>query len=167
MSLREQTGLLAYSPWRSAAIDRQIPERLRPEKGRLTLFSALQPLYPTPRRKKACGATCKLARTTAMDPAQMALAFVTRQPFVTSNIIAPIHMEPAPPPHRNLEQRHRAWTAAISRSYRRDSPKPSPTPRPDPPAATKYLSSFGGSFLFNPAPFAALYFQQTRHLRHT
>ena len=35
----------------------------------------------------------QLAREHGLDPAQMALAFVTRQPFVTSNIIGATNLE--------------------------------------------------------------------------
>jgi aryl-alcohol dehydrogenase-like predicted oxidoreductase len=41
----------------------------------------------------ACSRYVQLAREHGLDPAQMALAFVTRQPFVTSNIIGATSLE--------------------------------------------------------------------------
>ncbi|HAB01789.1 MAG TPA: aldo/keto reductase, partial [Pseudomonas sp.] len=53
---------------------------------RLTLFSRFA-RYSNPQTVAACSRYVHLAQAHGLDPAQMALAFVTRQPFVTSNII--------------------------------------------------------------------------------
>ncbi len=58
----------------------------RPDNARLTLFSRFA-RYSNPQTVAACSRYVQLAREHGLDPAQMALAFVTRQPFVTSNII--------------------------------------------------------------------------------
>ena len=58
----------------------------RPEGARLTLFERFQ-RYSNPQTQRAAQAYVELARERGLDPAQMALAFVTSRPFVTSNII--------------------------------------------------------------------------------
>ena len=63
-----------------------------PPGARLTLFDRLQ-RYETPGAQGAISAYLALARTHGLDPAQMAIQFVTIQPFVTSNIIGATSME--------------------------------------------------------------------------
>lgn len=86
MSMREQVGLLAYSPLAFGTLTGKYLNGLRPEKGRLTLFSRFS-RYNNSEAQSATARYVQLAREHGLDPAQMALAFVTRQPFVTSNII--------------------------------------------------------------------------------
>lgn len=92
ISMREQTGLLAYSPLAFGTLTGKYLNGLRPEKGRLTLFSRFS-RYTNPQAERACARYVRLAREHGLDPAQMALAFVTRQPFVTSNIIGATNMD--------------------------------------------------------------------------
>ncbi|WP_304639096.1 NADP(H)-dependent aldo-keto reductase [Pseudomonas sp.] len=92
ISMREQVGLLAYSPLAFGVLTGKYLNGLRPEKGRLTLFSRFS-RYSNPEAQAACARYVQLAREHGMDPAQMALAFVTRQPFVTSNIIGATNMD--------------------------------------------------------------------------
>ena len=56
------------------------------------LFDRLQ-RYETPGAEGAISAYVALARAHGLDPAQMAIQFVTIQPFVTSNIIGATSME--------------------------------------------------------------------------
>ena len=49
--------------------------------------------YETPAAETAIGKYVDLARAHGLDPAQMALQFVTSRPFVTSNIIGATTME--------------------------------------------------------------------------
>jgi aryl-alcohol dehydrogenase-like predicted oxidoreductase len=58
----------------------------KPERARLSLFGRFD-RYSNPQAEWATGEYVKLAREHGLDPAQMALAFVTSRPFVTSNII--------------------------------------------------------------------------------
>ena len=58
----------------------------RPPKGRLSLYSRFS-RYSNPQAVAASERYVALARQHGLDPAQMALAYVTQQPFVTSNII--------------------------------------------------------------------------------
>ncbi|WP_295801570.1 NADP(H)-dependent aldo-keto reductase [uncultured Microbulbifer sp.] len=86
MAIREQCGLLAYSPLAFGTLSGKYLGGAKPAGARLTLFERFQ-RYTGPRAVAATEAYVALAREFGLDPAQMALAFVTQQPFVTSNII--------------------------------------------------------------------------------
>lgn len=92
MAIREQCGLLAYSPLAFGTLSGKYLNGQRPDGARLTLFDRFQ-RYTNARAVAATEAYVSLAREFALDPAQMALAFVTQQPFVTSNIIGATTME--------------------------------------------------------------------------
>lgn len=64
----------------------------RPPQGRLTRFERFQ-RYNAPLARQAASAYVALAREHALDPAQLALAYVTGRPFVTSNIIGATTLE--------------------------------------------------------------------------
>lgn len=90
---REQVGLLAYSPLGFGVLSGKYLNGNRPGGARLTLFASKYKRYNS---EKADGCTRQytgLARDYGMDPAQMALAFVNRRPFVTSTIIGATSME--------------------------------------------------------------------------
>ena len=91
VAIREQCGLLAYSPLAFGMLG-QYEGGARPAQARLTLFSRFS-RYSNPQTVSACSRYVQLARQHGLDPAQMALAFVTRQPFVTSNIIGATSVE--------------------------------------------------------------------------
>ena len=86
MAIREQCGLLAYSPLAFGTLSGKYLEGAEPAGARLTLFERFQ-RYTGERAVSATEEYVGLARQFGLDPAQMALAFVTQQPFVTSNII--------------------------------------------------------------------------------
>ncbi|BFM14980.1 NADP(H)-dependent aldo-keto reductase [Maricurvus nonylphenolicus] len=92
MSIREKAGLLAYSPLAFGVLSGKYLNGQRPEKGRITLFERFT-RYTNERTEAATQAYVDLAREHGLDPSQMALAFVTGQPFVTSNIIGATTME--------------------------------------------------------------------------
>jgi aryl-alcohol dehydrogenase-like predicted oxidoreductase len=85
-SHREGVGLLAYSPLAFGVLSGKYLDGKRPAGARLTLFDRFT-RYSNPESEQATRAYVDLARQHGVDPAQMALAFVTGQPFVTSNII--------------------------------------------------------------------------------
>ena len=61
-----------------------------------------------------------------MDPAQMALAFVTRQPFVTSNIIGATNMDQL---NRNLSSINMGLTDSVLKAIseiHQSQPNPAP-----------------------------------------
>jgi aryl-alcohol dehydrogenase-like predicted oxidoreductase len=86
VAMREQCGLLAYSPLAFGMLSGKYENGARPEKARLSLFSRFS-RYSNPESVSACARYVALARQHGLDPAQMALAYVTSRPFVTSNII--------------------------------------------------------------------------------
>lgn len=125
ISMREQTGLLAYSPLAFGTLTGKYLNGLRPEKARLTQFSRFT-RYTNPEAQHACARYVQLARDHGMDPAQMALAFVTRQPFVTSNIIGATNMDQL---NRNLSSINMGLTDAILEAIaaiHRSQPNPAP-----------------------------------------
>lgn len=92
VALREQCGLLAYSPLAFGLLSGKYANGARPAKGRLSLYSRFT-RYFNPQSEAACARYVALARDHGLDPAQMALAFVTGRPFVTSNIIGATTLE--------------------------------------------------------------------------
>ncbi|RHW22883.1 NADP(H)-dependent aldo-keto reductase [Pseudomonas jilinensis] len=125
ISIREKVGLLAYSPLAFGTLTGKYLNGLRPEKARLTLFERFA-RYTNPEAQKACARYVQLAREHGMDPAQMALAFVTRQPFVTSNIIGATNMDQL---NRNLTSINMGLTDKVLESIaaiHRNQPNPAP-----------------------------------------
>ncbi len=92
VAMREQCGLLAYSPLAFGMLSGKYENGARPANARITLFSRFT-RYTNPQSQATCSRYVELAREHGLDPAQMALAFVTRQPFVTSNIIGATSLE--------------------------------------------------------------------------
>ena len=91
IALRENVGLLAYSPLAFGMLSGKYRHGLRPENARITLFERFQ-RYNNPQAAVATERYALLAEEHGIDFAQMALAFVTHQPFVTSNIIGATSM---------------------------------------------------------------------------
>lgn len=86
IALREQVGLLAYSPLAMGALSGKYRHGARPPEGRLTRFDRFQ-RYSTPRGAAAVEQYAQIAEAHGLDPARMALAFLLRQPFLTSAIV--------------------------------------------------------------------------------
>ena len=91
ISHREQVGLLAYSPLGFGVLSGKYLNDQHPANTRLTLFPEYQ-RYSGGQAKAATAEYVALAHQYGLDPAQMALAFVTSRPFVTSNIIGATNM---------------------------------------------------------------------------
>ena len=91
IALRENVGLLAYSPLAFGMLSGKYRHGQRPENARITLFERFQ-RYNNPQAAVATERYALLAEEHGIDFAQMALAFVTNQPFVTSNIIGATSM---------------------------------------------------------------------------
>lgn len=106
---REQTGLLAYSPMAFGVLSGKYLGETWPAKGRLSLFERFK-RYSSPQATAATQAYVELARQYDMTPAQLALAFVTSRPFVTSNIIGATTLEQL---EENLGSIHRELPDAL------------------------------------------------------
>lgn len=83
---REQVGLLAYSPLGQGYLTGKYQGGALPAGSRKALFNRLQ-RYEKPETGPAIERYLAIAKRFGLDPAQMALQFVTTRPFVTSNII--------------------------------------------------------------------------------
>ena len=92
VALREDCGLLAYAPLGAGTLTGKYLGGAKPEGARLTL-NPLNRRYLGPRAEAAIAAYVGLARDHGLDPAQMALAYVTSRPFVTATIIGATKME--------------------------------------------------------------------------
>ncbi|MGI9344952.1 MAG: aldo/keto reductase [Gammaproteobacteria bacterium] len=88
----EQVGLLAYSPLAQGFLSGKYLDGAKPEGARFTLFDRGQ-RYQTVQAESAIRSYLDIAARHQMDPTMMANAFVTAQPFVTSNIIGATTME--------------------------------------------------------------------------
>lgn len=86
MAIREQVGLLAYSPLGFGTLSGKYLNGARPEGARITLFERFN-RYQSDESQAAIAAYVALAQEHGLSPVQMALAYVNQQPFVTSNII--------------------------------------------------------------------------------
>jgi len=125
ISLREDVGLLAYSPLAQGYLTGKYEGGALPKGSRKQLFNRLQ-RYETPRAPAAITAYINLAREFGLDPGQMALQFVTTRPFVTSNIIGATTMEQL---RTDIDSVDLEWTDALEQAIEAihlDNPNPCP-----------------------------------------
>ena len=92
IAIREQCGLLAYSPLGFGVLSGKYLEGDPPSGARLTLFGDIFTRYTNDRAVAATRDYVAIARDNGLDPAQMALAYVNSRPFVTSNIVGATSM---------------------------------------------------------------------------
>lgn len=93
ISIREDCGLLAFSPLGMGVLSGKYLDGKMPAGSRLALFADRYKRYVTPQAIAATKAYVDLAKQHGLDPAQMALAYVTSRRFVTSNIIGATSLE--------------------------------------------------------------------------
>ncbi|NWF38181.1 NADP(H)-dependent aldo-keto reductase [Mariprofundus sp. NF] len=86
ISCREKVGLLAYSPLAFGVLSGKYLNDESPKEGRLSMFGHYT-RYSNLYGKLATAAYVEVARKHGLNPAQMALAFIRQQPFVSSTII--------------------------------------------------------------------------------
>ncbi|MDY7566434.1 NADP(H)-dependent aldo-keto reductase [Pseudomonas sp. RTC3] len=125
IAIREQCGLLAYSPLAFGILSGKYENGARPPKGRLSLYSRFS-RYFNPQSEAACSRYVALAREHGLDPAQMALAFVTCQPFVTSNIIGATSLEQLDSNIASFELNLSDEVLAGIEAIHKDHPNPAP-----------------------------------------
>lgn len=92
VSWREKVGLLAYSPLGFGVLSGKYLDGAQPDSARLSLFPSYT-RYSNPAALATTGKYVALARRHALEPAQMALAYVNSRPFLTSTIIGATTME--------------------------------------------------------------------------
>ena len=93
ISIREKSGLLAYSPLASGVLTGKYRNNQKPEGSRLQLFGDYFPRYFKKLSLLAVEEYFKVAKKHKISLAQLSLAFVNQQPFVTSNIIGATTMK--------------------------------------------------------------------------
>ncbi|HCR86491.1 MAG TPA: NADP(H)-dependent aldo-keto reductase [Alphaproteobacteria bacterium] len=86
ISIRENCGLLAYSPLAFGMLTGKYLNGAKPPEGRITKFGRFQ-RYNNVRSHQATAEYCAIAKKYSLSPAQMSLAYINSRPFVTSNII--------------------------------------------------------------------------------
>ncbi|MGE4125361.1 MAG: NADP(H)-dependent aldo-keto reductase [Pusillimonas sp.] len=91
-SHRDAVGLLAYSPLAFGWLSGKYEGGERPAGARITLFERFT-RYSRPQAVAATSAYVNLARSHGMSPVTLALAFVNRQPFLTSNLVGATSLE--------------------------------------------------------------------------
>ena len=87
ISIREQSGLLAYSPLAFGVLTGKYRNNQKPKGSRLQLFRDYFPRYSGKLSSLAVEEYFKIAKKHNISLAQLSLAFVNQQPFVTSSII--------------------------------------------------------------------------------
>lgn len=92
IAVRENCGLLAYSPLAAGTLTGKYLGGNIPPGSRRSLDSRGS-RYDNPRGEAATKAYLEVAKRHNLDPAQMAIAFVNQQPFLTANIIGATTME--------------------------------------------------------------------------
>jgi len=92
IAMREQVGLLAYSPLGQGVLTGKYLDGALPAGARKTLYNRMQ-RYEGPGAEEAVRAYVTLARDHGLDPAQLALKFVDSRPFVTATIIGATSMD--------------------------------------------------------------------------
>ena len=93
VSLRENCGLLAYSPLAGGRLSGKYLNDQNPKNSRYTLFASIFQRHRTPRGEVAIAKYVNLANKYNIAPSTFANAFVNDRPFVTSNIIGATTMD--------------------------------------------------------------------------
>lgn len=91
VAIREQMGLLAYSPLGFGVLSGKYQGGELPQGARLTLWPHYE-RYSNPQAVAATDKYVQLAHEHGLDPAQMALAYVHSRPFLTSTIVGATNM---------------------------------------------------------------------------
>ncbi|TYB78963.1 aldo/keto reductase [Bizionia myxarmorum] len=92
IAIRENIGLLAYSPMAFGVLSGKYLKKLDAKNSRLNLFSRFS-RYSNDQATEATKLYLKIAEENNVSLAQLSLAFVTQQPFVTSTIIGATNLE--------------------------------------------------------------------------
>lgn len=92
VSLRENIGLLAYSPLGFGVLSGKYLNGKKPADARATLFPNYR-RYSSPQSEKAVLEYQKIAKKHGLSLVEMSLAFVNQLPFLTSSIIGATKMD--------------------------------------------------------------------------
>lgn len=92
VSMRENIGLLAYSPLAQGVLSGKYLDNKTPEGARGTLFPRFIARYMSEGSLKAVKEYQKIAHKHGLSLAELSLAYINQLPFVTSNIIGATKM---------------------------------------------------------------------------
>ncbi len=108
IAMREQVGLLAYSPLGMGVFTGKYDDGHRPDGSRGALFSGFMENYL---KNRDCWMDCNnTARDLGLTPVQFSLKFVESREFLTSNIIGATSMEQLA---ENIDAHDIEWTDAM------------------------------------------------------
>ena len=93
ISIREEIGLLAYSPLASGYLSGKYRNNQIPKNSRIERDPNFWTRYAKPNTEQAVDAYYEIAKKFDLDMAQMSLKFCEIQPFVTSVIIGATRMD--------------------------------------------------------------------------
>lgn len=121
---REKVGHFPYSPLGMGTLTGKYL-KTNPENARLTLFPQYS-RYSNPLAVEATRRYCAIAENYNITPAQMALAFVIGQPFVTSTIIGATTMEQLQENIRSIDVELSSEILEEINKVHREIPNPAP-----------------------------------------
>ncbi len=93
ISIREECGLLAYSPLGFGMLTGKYDNGAKPDGARLTLYSDMYTRYTKTKGLRYSEKFNDLAKSNNLKPSQMALSFVNTRDFLTSNIVGATNLE--------------------------------------------------------------------------
>jgi len=93
IAINEKVGLLPYSPLAGGVLSGKYLNGNMPKNARMTLFERMRSRYSGTHAEKAVIEYKKVSDKYGLNLTQMALNFVTKQNFVTSNIIGATNIE--------------------------------------------------------------------------
>ena len=93
IGIRENVGLLAYSPLAGGLLSEKYLHGQRPDGARFTLWPNYFTRYAHPNTMKAVEKYAALAQDNGLSLAQMSLAFINTRDFLTANIIGATSMQ--------------------------------------------------------------------------
>ena len=109
IAMREQVGLLAYSPLAQGQLTGKYLDGALPAGSRKALYNRMQ-RYEGPGSQEAFHAYVALAEANGIHPAQLALKFCDTRPFTTATIIGATSMEQL---KTNIDAFDLAWTGDL------------------------------------------------------
>lgn len=115
ISMREDIGLLAYSPLAQGYLTGKYQNGALPAGTRKRLFGRLG-RYEDPWAGPAIDKCLALAKDLGLTPAQLALKFVDTRPFMTSNIFGASNMEQL---KDNIDAHEIEWTPEMEKAVHR------------------------------------------------
>ena len=125
IALREDVGLLAYSPLAQGALTGKYFDGALPAGSRKALYNRMQ-RYEGPGAEFALRAYVDLARAQGLDPAALALKFCDARPFVTATIIGATSMAQL---KTNIDAFDLDWTEELEKAVNAiHAAQPNPCP---------------------------------------